>query len=78
MPHKFLDGQLVAHNLDTFTPMSVIGYTGEGKVNCRWKDKSGRFQNLDFLEAELEAFVDTPSITSGRLTAGDDMEFKSW
>ena len=41
MQRKFQDGDDVAQKSDKSHRMTVIGYTGDGKVICRWKDKIG-------------------------------------
>ncbi len=66
MQRQFQDGEDVAHKTDKSHRMTVIGYTGDGKVICRWKDKAG-FQREEFLEAELEKWVDTPVVGFGKL-----------
>jgi uncharacterized protein YodC (DUF2158 family) len=53
MQRKFQDGDDVAHKTDMSQRMTVIRYTGDGKVVCRWKEKSG-FNSEEFLEIELE------------------------
>lgn len=55
--------------------MTVIGYTGDGKVVCRWKEKAG-FKSEEFFEAELEKWVDTPAISFGKMD--DDIEKYKW
>ncbi len=74
MPRKFQDGEDVAHKTDKSHRMTVIGYTGDGKVICRWKEKAG-FKSEEFLEVELEKWVDTPAITSGPME-GDISDYK--
>ncbi len=59
MQRKFEDGDDVAHKTDKSHRMTVIGYTGDCKVICRWKEKSG-FKSEEFFEAELEKWVEPP------------------
>jgi uncharacterized protein YodC (DUF2158 family) len=73
---KFQDGDDVAHKTDKSHKMTVISYTGDGKVICRWKDKGG-FQREEFLEAELEKWVDTPAIGFGQME-GQDLDKYKW
>lgn len=75
MQRKFQDGDDVAHKTANLHRMTVIGYTGDGKVICRWKEKSG-FKSEEFLEVELEKWVYTPAISSGRFD--DDLDKYKW
>ena len=59
MKRKFQDGDDVVHRTDRGHQMAVIGYTGDGKVICRWKEKTG-FIREEFLEVELEEWVEPP------------------
>ena len=59
MSRKFQDGEDVAHKTDEAHRMTVIGYTGDGKVICRWKEKTG-FKSEEFLEPELVKWVAPP------------------
>ncbi len=77
MSRKFQAGEDVAHKTDKSHRMTVIGYTGDGKVICRWKEKSG-FKSKQFLEPELETWVETPSIGFGRMDAGMDTDKYNW
>jgi uncharacterized protein YodC (DUF2158 family) len=63
---KFQDGDDVAHKTDMSHRMIVIGYTGDGKVICRWKEMSG-VKSEHFMEAELEKWVDTPAVGFGEM-----------
>jgi uncharacterized protein YodC (DUF2158 family) len=56
---KFQAGDNVAHKTDEGHRMTVIGYTGDGKVICRWKENTG-FKNDEFLEVELEYWTPPP------------------
>jgi uncharacterized protein YodC (DUF2158 family) len=76
MARKFQDGDDVAHKTDKSHRMTVIGYTGDGKVICRWKDKTG-FKSEEFLEPELEKWVDTPAIGFGQME-GHDIDKYKW
>jgi uncharacterized protein YodC (DUF2158 family) len=60
MQRKFQDGDDVAHKTDKGHRMTVLGYTGDGKVSCRWKDKHG-FKSEWFVEAELEKWTTRPA-----------------
>jgi uncharacterized protein YodC (DUF2158 family) len=75
MQRKFQDGEDVAHKTDKSHRMTVIGYTGDGKVICRWKDGTG-FKSEEFLEPELERWVETPAISWGRMD--DDIDKYKW
>lgn len=59
MQRKFQEGDDVAHKTDKIQRMTVVGYTGDGKVICRWKEKAG-FKSEEFFEAELEKWVPVP------------------
>jgi uncharacterized protein YodC (DUF2158 family) len=59
MPRNFQDGDDVVHKSDPSHRMTVISYTGDGKVICRWKAKAG-FKSEEFLETELEKWVEPP------------------
>jgi uncharacterized protein YodC (DUF2158 family) len=72
---KFQDGDDVAHKTAKSHRMTVIGYTGDGKVICRWKEKA-EFQREEFLETELEKWVETPAIGFG--TMKGDTSNKKW
>ena len=75
MQRRFQDGDDVAHKTDKGHRMTIIGYTGDGKVICRLKEKTG-FKSEEFLELELEKWVDTPAITTG--TFDDDIDKYKW
>ncbi len=75
MQRNFQDGADVVHKTDKGHRMTVIGYTGDGKVVCRWKEKAG-FKSEEFFEAELEKWVDTPAISFGKMD--DDIEKYKW
>jgi uncharacterized protein YodC (DUF2158 family) len=75
MGRQFQDGDAVAHKTDKSHQMTVIGYTGDGKVICRWKDRNG-FQREEFLEAELEVWQDSPRISFGRIEGADPDDYK--
>jgi uncharacterized protein YodC (DUF2158 family) len=53
---KFQDGEEVVHKSDRNHRMTVISYTSDSNVICRWMDKDG-FQREEFLEAELEKWA---------------------
>jgi uncharacterized protein YodC (DUF2158 family) len=76
MERKFQDGDDVVHKTDKSHRMTVISYKGDGKVVCRWKEKTG-FKSEEFLEVELEKWVDTPSVSFGRLQAVEEAE-REW
>jgi uncharacterized protein YodC (DUF2158 family) len=64
MQRKFQDGEEVVHKSARHHRMTVIVYTADGKVICRWKDKGG-FQREEFLEAELEKWFPPDPETMG-------------
>jgi uncharacterized protein YodC (DUF2158 family) len=76
MARKFQDGDVVAHKTDKSHRMTVIGYANDGKVIYRWKEKTG-FKNEEFLEPELEKWVDTPAIRFGPME-GHDIDKYKW
>jgi uncharacterized protein YodC (DUF2158 family) len=59
MQRKFQDGDDVAHKTEMGHRMTVVGYTSDGKVICRWKEKTG-FKSEEFLEVELEKWIAPP------------------
>lgn len=73
MAGKFQDGEDVVHKTDKSHRMTVVGYTIDGKVICRWKEKVG-FKREEFSEVELEKWQNTPAITSGQ--QGDISDYK--
>jgi uncharacterized protein YodC (DUF2158 family) len=74
MQHKFQNGEEVVHKSDRGHRMTVVGYTGDGAVICRWKGKGG-FQREDFSEAELEKWVDVPPVRFGQI-GGDTSDYQ--
>ena len=62
--YAFQDGDEVFHKSARHQRMTVLGYTSDGKVICRWKEKTG-FRSEQFFEAELEKWVDTPACSTG-------------
>lgn len=76
MQRTLQDGDDVAHKTDTSHRMTVIGYTNDGKVICRWKEKSG-FKSEEFLEVELEKWVETPAVSFGPME-GHDIDKCKW
>lgn len=56
---KFQDGEEVVRKSDKTHRMTVVAYTGEGRVICRWKEKVG-FKSEEFMETELAKWVDAP------------------
>jgi uncharacterized protein YodC (DUF2158 family) len=75
MPRKYQDGDRVVHTTDRVQCMAVIGYTGDGKVICRWKGKTG-FQREEFVESELEKWVDTPAISFGQIEGHNSDKYR--
>lgn len=72
---KFQDGDIVVHKTDKEQPMTVVGYTSEGEVACRWKEK-GSFPSGRFMEAELEKYVHTPAVGFGTVKDSDPNKYK--
>jgi uncharacterized protein YodC (DUF2158 family) len=57
--------------------MAVSGYTGDGKVICRWMNK-GEVKTEQFVEAELEKWVGKGAVGFGRMQ-GDVSDYdKKW
>jgi uncharacterized protein YodC (DUF2158 family) len=59
MQRIFQEGEEVVHKSDRLHRMTVVAYTNDGKVVCRWKVKDG-FKSEQFYEAELEVWVPQP------------------
>lgn len=70
MQRKFQNGDDIAHRADKSHRMTVVGYTNDGKVIGRWKEKTG-FKSEQLLEPELEKWVDTPVLGFGQMEGHD-------
>jgi uncharacterized protein YodC (DUF2158 family) len=57
MTRKFQPGDEVVHKSNRDHRMTVVEYTNDTTVICRWREKT-KFQTEEFQEAELEKWIE--------------------